>query len=389
MSNRAMPPNAHEPCFLVAPDAFKGTLSPLEAAQAMAQGLRQVHPHARIMLHPLTDGGEGTLDVLLAHRVGTLKTVHVHDPKDRLRPVQIALFQESETTWAVIESARIIGYTLIDDVPRRPLTYHTRGLGELVRILLDEGMRHIIVTLGGSATTDAGLGFLSALGATLWDRDGKTLDGRAEDIPNVQRVDLTQLGRRLVDRTLLAWTDVSAPFCGKEGAVYTFGPQKGLRPSEVERLDQAFCRLPTLPGMPANSAEMALEAGSGAAGGLGWAIRVSGGRLKAGAEEVARWTGFPDKLAMCDIVLTGEGKSDAQTLRGKVPFYVARQARAAGKKVVLLSGQLGAGWEALQAHIDAIIAASSGEHVERKDRAAERLTQATAAWAHEAFPDRG
>ncbi|MDY0324004.1 MAG: glycerate kinase [Candidatus Carbobacillus sp.] len=389
MQNASIPPVSHQPCFLVAPDAFKGTLTPMEAAQAMAQGLSEVYPHARILLHPLTDGGEGTLDVLLAHRHGTLKTVQAHDPKGRLRRVEVGLFEEETTTWAIIESARIIGYTLIDDHPRRPLTYHTRGLGELVRMLIDEGMRHIIVTLGGSATTDAGLGFLSALGAKLWDADGKTLYGRAEDVCSIARVDLTPLRVALADRTLIAWTDVTAPFCGKDGAVYTFGPQKGLLTADVERLDEAFCRLPTLPGMPPNSADDAQKEGSGAAGGLGWAMCLSGGSLRSGSDEVARWTGFHEKLAMCDVVLTGEGKSDEQTLRGKVPFYVARHARAAGKKVVLLSGQLGAGWEALKAYVDEIYSVSGGEHVERKDRAAELLRQATASWAHEAFHEGG
>ena len=346
--------------IVIAPDAFKGTLTAPEAARAMAAGIAGVFPSAELVLLPMADGGEGTLEALLAAIAGERRQCQVQDVAGRPLCAEYAVLADGT---AVIEAARVVGLTLsaVHDVP--VLQRSSAGLGEVLRHTLDAGCRRLLIGLGGTATNDGGAGLLHALGVRLLDAGGVLLPPTPQGLLRLSAVDISALDARLADCRIDLLSDVDNPLCGAHGATRVFGPQKGLDQRDLPRLDAALARYATL--LEAGDKPLHQGPGSGAAGGLGFALQWLGARYRSGADTLLDLVGFEYLLHGADWVMTGEGRSDAQTLHGKAPCAVARRAWQAGVPVALLSGQIDVQAEAaLGALFDALFAvARSPEEV--------------------------
>ena len=324
---------ADAPVVVIAPDSFKGSLSADGVAAAIADGIRRVRADADIRICPMADGGEGTLDAMLSVG-GERRVMNVEGAAGARRDATVGLLHDGS---AIVETAEIVGIT--DPVGMGvPVTARsTRGMGEAIRALLDEGVRRFYVALGGSSTNDAGAGLLAGLGLQLFDAAGNALAPTPEALACVARVDASGLDARLTEASFVAMSDVDNPLNGGHGATAVFGPQKGVKPEEVAPIDAALARF-------ADLLEAALgrharnEAGAGAAGGLGFALRMLGASFEPGAEVVARTIGLDAALAGAHWLITGEGRSDVQTLHGKAPFIACRHAQAAVVPATLLSG---------------------------------------------------
>ena len=327
--------------IVIAPDSFKESLSAPEVAAAIARGWRQVFPEAELLLRPMADGGEGTVDAVLAATGGERRECRVCGPP--VEPVLAHWGWLGEGT-AVLEMASASG---LHHVPRdrRDATVTTSlGTGELIRAALDAGATRIILGLGGSATNDGGAGLLQALGVRF-------LDAREVELPP---------GGAALARLEIA-ADVDNPLCGPRGASRVFGPQKGADPQQVEQLDAALEHYARLVAATLGE-DHSRHPGVGAAGGLGFAARAFlHAGFRPGIELVAELSGLADAVEGADLVITGEGRLDSQSLHGKTPVGVARIARAAGVPVVALAGSLGEDYQALYAAgIDAAFALSPG-----------------------------
>lgn len=325
---------------LIAPDSFGGTLSAVEAARAIGDGWRRTAPDTNLDLLPLSDGGPGFVDVLATSLPGELQTSTVSDPLRR--PVTARWLLAADT--AYVESAQAAGLHLIGPDERAPGRMTTYGVGQLVQEALDAGAGRVVVGLGGSATNDGGAGLLAALG--LAGVTEPTGDGVAAAVA----VDASRLDPRLRDIELVAATDVDNPLLGRHGASAVFGPQKGATPNDVQRLDAALGHWRDVLGAALPGAYDAAEgAGAGAAGGLGYALLVLGARRASGLALTRDATGLAARVAEADLVITGEGSFDAQSLRGKVASGVATTAAAAGVPCIVLAGQVSVGRRELAA----------------------------------------
>jgi glycerate kinase len=344
--------------IVIAPDSFKGSLTSLEVCRIIQRSIEGEAEGVSIVSVPMADGGEGTVDAIVAAAGGRLIQVNVSGPLGNRIEAVIGVVPHGDEVVAVLETAAMCGLTLIPVEARNPLRTTTRGLGEAVRAALDLGYRRFVIGLGGSATNDGGMGMLTALGGTFYDSEGQRLEGFGRDLPLVVSVDFSGLDARLSACDITIASDVTNPLLGPQGASHVFGPQKGATPEQVSQLDSSLSSYAQLVesslrhrGNGEQDAPSALNApGGGAAGGLGFALIMLGGRLCSGARVVGQLAGLPAKIAAADWVLTGEGQSDGQTLLGKLPMYVSQQAAAAGKPVVLISGSLGLGSEALHEH---------------------------------------
>lgn len=327
-----------------APDSFKECLTAGEVAAAMARGWQAVDRQAECICVPMADGGEGTLDALLASRGGQRLQAWVEGPLGE--PVQADWGLLADGT-AIIEVAAASGLALVEAGRRDALRASSFGTGQLIVEALKHGVRHLLLTLGGSACNDGGAGLLQALGVSLRDAGGAELERGGAALARLHHVDLSGLDQRLKDCTFEAAVDVDNPLCGPRGASVVFGPQKGASPAQVALLDSALGHYARLleeaAGLPA-----AALAGSGAAGGIGFALRcVLTAVLRPGVSLVAEQVGLAAHLQGADLLVTGEGRLDGQTLHGKTPLGVAHLAQAAGVPVVALGGSLGPGYEAL------------------------------------------
>lgn len=328
---------------LVAPDKLKGCLTAPEAARAMARGVERV-PGASAKALALADGGEGTLEVLVAALGGTTREHRVHDALGRPVAARLGLVEGGRT--AIVESAEAIGLARLDG-ERRLLETSSYGLGELVAAALDAGAGRILVALGGSATNDGGAGAMQALGAKL---DGVSTPLRARELANVAGVDRTGLDARLAEVELVLLTDVASPLLGPRGASLLFAAQKGASEHEAHELERALARFASFfeldPELP----------GAGAAGGLGFGLAaIAGARLTPGAPFVLDAVGFDEHVRESDLVLTAEGSLDGQSLLGKLAVEIGRRARGLGVPAVALAGRLAVSLEALAA--EGIVAA--------------------------------
>jgi glycerate kinase len=331
------------PTVVIAPDSFKGSLDAPAVCAAIATGLRRVWPDVVVRARPMADGGEGTLDAVLAAvgprgtRLFATVAGAAGDPLD----APYGLLAGDGAPVAVIEVATVVGITDAAGM-RVPVSGRsTRGVGQLVRALLDRGVSRFMVGLGGSSTNDGGAGMLEALGLSLRDGDGRPVEPSPAGLAALARVDASGLGPRLATAGITIMSDVNNPLCGPRGATAIFGPQKGVRPDEVAALDATLARFALL-AERAVGRQAAAQAGAGAAGGLGFALQLVGGRFASGAEVVADLIGLDAALAGADWAIAGEGRSDAQTMLGKAPLVVARRAARAGVPVTLLSGALDA-----------------------------------------------
>ncbi len=325
--------NASPPVVVIAPDSFKGSLSAQEVAEAIGAGVRAAAPTAIVRLCPIADGGEGTLDALL-HAGGEVRRLQVRGAAGTSRTAAAGILSDGS---AVIESAEIVGLTDPVGTAIAVENRSTLGIGDALLALLDSGARRFLIGLGGSSTNDGGIGMLVALGLKLYDADGKEMEPVPSQLARLARVDVAGLDPRLKDIHIVAMSDVDNPLCGDHGATAIFGPQKGVTADQVKPLDALLGRFATLFEQASGRSE-ANSPGAGAAGGLGYALLMLGAEFQSGAQTVADYIGLDAALKDADWLITGEGRSDAQTLHGKAPFIAAQRARQAGVQTSLLSG---------------------------------------------------
>ena len=323
----------NSPHVLLAPDSFKESLTAREAAQAMQSGVIEVFPDARTTLRPLSDGGEGFLDAM--------RTPATESMTSRVRS---ATGEWVEAEWlrlggrAWIEVARVVGLADIPLDQRRPMALDTRGLGTLLRQAMDAECRDLVIGLGGTGTCDGGAGMLAELGIRFMDAGGHGLEPTPEALRRLDSVDRSSLDARLAEVSITIATDVTSPLTGPTGAAAVFGPQKGAGPEEVAELDRLLASLAFLLEGELPESHAAVP-GAGAAGGLGWAFMLLGAQVRPGFDVVADHTGLADLVEACDIVLTGEGSFDTQSLAGKVVPRLAELAASRGKPCHALVGR--------------------------------------------------
>ncbi|MGI9116272.1 MAG: glycerate kinase family protein [Gaiellales bacterium] len=326
------------PTALCAPDKLRGALDAHEAAAALALGARDAGWDA--LEHPLADGGEGTCDAIVRGRGGTCVEVRTRDAIGRPCTALLGVLPDGT---CVVEGAQANGLMQIPRNRRDVMRATSAGIAPLVLAALDRGAPRIVIGLGGSATTDGGLGLLIGLGLRATDASGAMVRGRGMDLTEVAAIDLGGLDARLDATELIVAVDVESPLSGPLGAAHVFGPQKGATPEQVEILDRGLANLERLYG------ERAQRPGAGAAGGLGAACFLLGAEPIPGAELVMRETGFADRLRQADLVLTAEGAVDAQSAAGKTVARVASAARGAGKACVIFGGRVDDDVDALYA----------------------------------------
>ncbi|WP_457808714.1 glycerate kinase [Kushneria sp. EE4] len=345
--------------ILIAPDSFKDALAATDAANAIAEGVRQAAPDAERTLCPLGDGGEGTLEALLVASNAEARSLEVHDALNRPRTAQWGWIADRRT--AIVELAEASGLQHLTPEERDALHTTTRGVGELIHAALDEGAEHLILTLGGSATNDGGTGMMSALGVRFLDKSDRVLAPGGAALADLARIDCSGIDSRLAGLTVEAAVDVNNPLCGDQGASAIFGPQKGATREQVNTLDQALARLAEVTAN-ATSQDHRDSAGAGAAGGMGFAaLAFLSATLRPGIELVMEQVGFDQALERADLVITGEGRLDGQSLSGKTPIGVSRAAHRQGVPCVVLAGKLDSGWEkALEEGVTAAFALADG-----------------------------
>lgn len=309
----------------------------MEVADAVEKGIRDVCPECDVIKVGVADGGEGTLDALCRSINGRKIVVAASDPLGR--PVQAPYVVLDDGCTAVIEMAAASGLTLLGQQERNPLMTSTYGTGQLIADALVRGCRRFLVGIGGSATNDAGMGMLAALGFRFLDQDGKQLPGRGESLEKVASIDSSSLQAGLEDAEFIVACDVDSPFCGPDGAACVFAPQKGADPEMVERLDNGLAQFSDIIKVFTDTDVSALP-GAGAAGGLGGSfVAFLGARLVPGADMILDAAGFDRLMENADLVITGEGRMDRQTLKGKLPYCVAKRAAIHDVPVVAICGQ--------------------------------------------------
>lgn len=323
--------------ILIAPDSFKESLEALDVCHAIQSGFSQVFPDADYTLLPMADGGEGTSAVLSYVLGGRWKEVRVHDPL--MRPITAKYLLLPDAT-AVIEIAQACGLHLLTVAERNPVIASSYGVGELIADALGEGAKRIIIGLGGSATNDAGLGMLTALGMTFHGADDNMLGQGGGELANLQRVDNTRFHADILNTVFEVACDVTNPLCGESGASAIFGPQKGACPQQVIDLDNALGHFATI--CNEHGYERCQEvAGAGAAGGLGYALMsFCRAQLKSGFDTVAEVANLSQHIADADLVITGEGKLDEQTAMGKVAGGISQLAKATHTPVIAICGSV-------------------------------------------------
>lgn len=328
-----MPNLSSAPVVVIAPDSFKGSLGAEQVAQAIASGVARARPDVIVRICPMADGGEGTLDAMLTGG-GERRVLSVRGAAGPMREAATGLTGDGS---AIVETAEIVGITDPVGMGVPVEARSSRGMGEAIRALLDLGVRRFFVALGGSSTNDGGAGLLAGLGMKLFDAQGEELEPTPEQLARLARVDVSQLDARLADTTFVGMSDVDNPLTGEHGATAIFGPQKGVKPEQITSVDAALARFADLlePALQRTARNLP---GAGAAGGLGFALHMLGAQFEPGAETVARQIGLDVALEGADWLITGEGRSDVQTLHGKAPFIACAHARALGVPATLLSG---------------------------------------------------
>lgn len=345
--------------IVIAPDSFKDSLSAAGVAAAIADGLAQALPNAQLVQCPMADGGEGTMEAILAACAGELRSLTVEGPLGV--PVQARWGWLAESATAIIEMAEASGLQLVPVDQRDACRSSTFGTGELIRAALDAGAQRVILAIGGSATNDAGTGMLRALGLKLFGEDEQPLAKGGLALARLARLQLNGLDPRLSKVRFEVAADVDNPLTGAHGASHIFGPQKGASPEQVLQLDAALGHFAEHSAAVLGH-DLRDAPGAGAAGGMGFAAKAYlGATFRPGVEVVAELTGLDKAMNGADLVITGEGRFDAQTLRGKTPFGVARIAAVWKVPVLVIAGTLGEGYEQMYAHgVTAAFALASG-----------------------------
>lgn len=311
--------------IVIAIDSFKGSVSSMEAGNAVQAIIAQNYPHDEISVYPVADGGEGTVDALVEGLHGEIVPVTVMGPLGKTVRSRYGYLPKSQT--AVIEMADAAGITMVPPAELNPLNTTTFGLGELILAAANRGCRHFILGLGGSATNDAGLGMLTALGVRFSKKDGSPAGIYGRDLDDVAAIDISGLHPVLKDCKFDIACDVENPLCGLNGSSAVYGPQKGATPAIVKRMDKAIYHFGMLAEFATNCRGIDLK-GAGAAGGLGFAFHTFlHGKLTPGIDLILNAIHISDALKDADILITGEGRMDSQTAMGKAPVGIAQLAQ--------------------------------------------------------------
>lgn len=322
---------------LIAPDSFKQTLTAAQAAAAIARGWQAARPADTLDFCPMADGGEGTVEALVRATGGAMQVAQVHGPLAQPVDARWGVLGDGKT--AVIEMAQAAGLELIEPAQQNPMLTTTYGVGQLILAALDHGCRKILIGIGGSATTDGGTGMAQALGAAFTRPDGAAcVCGLAGGgLATIDRIDMSRIDRRLRRMQIIAACDVTNPLTGLDGAAHVYSPQKGATPQQVEQLDAGLAHLASLvPGVDANAP------GMGAAGGLGFGlVAFCHASLQRGIEIVMDAVGFDKRVAVGDLVITGEGRIDGQSISGKTVIGIAQRAESFDTPTVALVGGKG------------------------------------------------
>jgi glycerate kinase len=346
-------------CIVVAPNAFKGSLSALAAAEAMKAGVLAAAPHGHVRTVPVADGGDGLTEVMQAGLGGQRVEATVAGP--RRKPVTAPFCMVAAQRLAVVEMAKASGLALLAKAQHNPMHTTTYGTGELIRAAIDHGARRIIVGIGGSATCDGGIGMAAALGFRFLDRRGVAVDPVGGSLSRIAGIDRSNVDPRLPSLSVSVACDVVNPLVGPNGASAVYGPQKGATPDQVRKLDAGLANLARVIHHDLGI-DIAHLPGAGAAGGLGGGLHAFlSGELKAGIDLVLDAVNFKGCLQGADLVLTGEGRIDEQTRFNKAPAGVARYAKAAGLPCLALCGSIGEGVETLhEIGIEALFSICNG-----------------------------
>lgn len=333
--------------IVVAPDSYKGSLSAEEVGNTIKKAFSLEIPDAEVVVLPMADGGEGTLDALLFATKGVKVDTMATGPLGEKIHTGYGILGDGKT--AVIEMAHVAGLPMIPEGKLNPMLTTTFGVGELIREAINKGLRHFIIGLGGSATNDGGMGMLQALGAVFLNQNGEMVKPLGGSLSEIATADFAALHPLLKECSFTIASDVENPLCGPTGASHVFGPQKGATAEQVLLLDKG---MKNYAGVVERALGLNLknQAGAGAAGGLGFGFLALGAKIESGSRLVAEAIGLEAQIKEADWVITGEGQSDEQTLFGKVPFYVAGLAKKYNVGTVLISGGLGKGHEQLLEH---------------------------------------
>ncbi|MCL4107485.1 UNVERIFIED_CONTAM: hypothetical protein GTU68_011480 [Idotea baltica] len=342
--------------IVIAPDSFKESLTAVSVAACIEKGFREIFPDADYVTLPLADGGEGTVDVLLQGLAGQKRTHQVEGPLGELVSAEWAMLNPNNT--ALIEIAAASGLDLLMPEQRNPLVASSFGTGQLILEAIEQGAQTIILGLGGSATNDGGAGIVQALGGRLLDDNGQELGRGGAALAELASIDLTGLDSRCADIELIVACDVDNPLCGDNGASHIFGPQKGATPEQVLLLDKAlanFAQIAEKQGCVDGDDPVHKRVGYGAAGGtpmgLGLLFNM---QIKPGIEMVLDVLQADDVLKGADLVITGEGQMDNQTLQGKTPYGIAKRASIQGIPTIGIAGSLGTEVEALYGEMSSL-----------------------------------
>lgn len=324
--------------IVLAIDSFKGCLSSKEIEQCIAEEIHRILPSCQTVCIPIADGGEGMLDTLIEATQGTFVSTQAHDPLMRIRPARYGILGDQRT--AIIEMAEINGLTTLSPIKRNPMKTSTYGTGELIKDALEKGFRRFIIGIGGSATNDAGMGMIQALGAHLYDKQGNELEQGGKIMEQIAHIDLNHLHPALKEATFIVACDVQNPFCGPQGAAYVFARQKGASEEQIRQLDKGMRHLALLIERDF-SYNINKVKGAGAAGGLGGAFATFlQAHLQSGIDLLLNAVDFDRKITNADWIITGEGKADRQTAEGKVPAGVLKRAKKANIPVMLIAGKV-------------------------------------------------
>ena len=339
---------------LIAPQSYKGSISAIKVAEAIKEGALNIFPDIESLIIPVADGGDGTLETLVESTSGTIHNSNATGPLGNSIPVIWGTLGDNKT--AIIEMARISGLALVSQNERNPYYTTSYGLGEIIKEALDLDYRKFIIGIGGSATNDGGAGMAQALGAKLTDKNKKSIDLGGLALNEITKIDISGIDPRIHESEILVACDVNNPLCGPNGASFVYGPQKGASPEMVKTLDDALYHFGSqlISDTGINIMEIA---GSGAAGGIGGGmLGFLNAKLKPGVEIVLDTLDFDKSLKNVDLVITGEGQIDFQTVFSKAPIGVAKHAKKYNIPVIAICGSLGKNYQDVHSHgIDAVI----------------------------------
>ncbi len=322
--------------IVIAIDSLKGSLSSIQAAHAIKKGISNANLNAKVIIKPLADGGEGTVDALVDGMNGQRRVVSVCGPAIEKVDATYGVLSDNKT--AIMEMAQAAGITYVEDSQKNPLTTTTYGVGEMIKLAINEGCRHFIMGIGGSATNDAGVGMLQALGFKFYDENDNLVKLGGQVLNQITRIDCSEKIKELDECTFKIACDVNNPLFGLNGAAHVYGPQKGATPEIIEQLDKGLINFSNVVKNDLNK-DLCDIPGVGAAGGLGYGfLAFLNAKLESGIKIILDEINIEESIKDADIVVTGEGRLDNQTAMGKAPIGVAKLAKKYGVTVIAIAG---------------------------------------------------